>query len=186
MITSVADSLFPILCFIFNFILSHSIFPTAWITTLINAIFKNNGSRLLAIYYRPVSLVHMSSKLFNFILLSRFKKWFFPVDEQSAYQPGRSCADNIFLIRCLINLAKRSKTKLFLVAVDFEGAFDCVNRSHLFKKLVKFGAGAAFILHKQESSKVHPFHHTCSCFILMTFFLGVFLVPVVYMKRYIY
>ena len=47
----------------------------------------------------------MLSKLFDFILLSRFKKWFFPVDEQSAYQPGRSCADNIFLIRCLINLS---------------------------------------------------------------------------------
>ena len=123
----------------------HHIFPTAWIITLINAIFKNKGSRHLASFYRPVSLVHMLSKLLDVILLSRFKKWFQPADEQSAYQSGRSCANNIFLIRCLINFAKKNKQKLFLVAVDFDGAFDRANRMHLFRKLVRFGAGATYV-----------------------------------------
>ena len=35
---------------------------------------------------------------------------------------------------------------MFLVAVDFEGAFDRVNRSHLFRKLVRFGAGSACLI----------------------------------------
>ena len=145
MINSISDVFFPILSFIFNFILMHRIFPTAWVTTLITAMFKNKGSRHHASFYRPVSLVHMLSKLLDFILLSRFKKWFIPADEQSAYQSGRSCADNIFLIRCLINVAKKSKQKLFLIAVDFDGAFDRVNRTTLFRKLVRFGAGATYV-----------------------------------------
>ena len=78
-------------------------------------------------------------------MLSRFKKWFQPADEQSAYQSGRSCAGNIFLIRCLINFAEKNKQKLFLVAVDFDGAFDRVKRMHLFRKLVRFGAGAIYV-----------------------------------------
>ena len=64
MITSISGVIFPILSFIFNFILMHHIFPTALVTTLINAIFKNKGSRHLASFYRPVSIVHMlTSKL---------------------------------------------------------------------------------------------------------------------------
>ena len=136
---------FPILFFIFNFILLNISFPSAWIQTLITAIFKNKGSKKFASFYRPVSLISMLCKLFDFILLNRFKKWFSPSDEQSAYQPDRSCADNIFLIRCLISCVKRNKQKLFLIAVDFEGAFDKVNRTVLFKKLVRFGAGALYI-----------------------------------------
>ena len=96
MITSISGFLFSILSIIFNFILLNRVFPTPWITSLINATFKNKSSRHLAVYFRPISLVHMLSKLLDFILLSRFKKWFKPADEQSAYQSGRSCADNIF------------------------------------------------------------------------------------------
>ena len=106
MITSISGFLFSILSIIFNFILLNRVFPTAWVTSLINAIFKTKGSRHLAVYFRPISLVHMLSKLQDFILLRRFKKWFKPADEQSAYQSGRSCAD-IFLTRCLISLAKK-------------------------------------------------------------------------------
>ena len=145
MITSISGFLFSILSIIFSFILLNRAFPTAWVTSLINAIFKNKGSRHLAVYFCPISLVHMLSKLLDVILLSRFKKWFKPADEQSAYQSGRSCADNIFLTRCLISLAKKCKKKLFLVAVDFEGAFDRVNRSNLFRKSVKFGAGNSYV-----------------------------------------
>ena len=66
-----------------------------WVLTLINAIIKNKGSEEDAKYYRPVSLVQMLSKRFDFVLLNRFMAWFKPADEQSAYQSGKSCADNI-------------------------------------------------------------------------------------------
>ena len=87
----------------------------------------------------------MLSKLFDFTLLERFMNWFKPSDGQSAYQKFRSCADNVFLFRCLISFAKKNKRKLFLIAVDFEGAFDRISREQLFKKLITFGVGSAYL-----------------------------------------
>ena len=40
--------------------------------------------------------------------------------------------------------AKRFKLKLFMIAIDFDGAFDRVCRSLLIRKLCLFGAGTVF------------------------------------------
>ena len=109
------------------------------------AIFKNKGLRRFPKNYRPVSLVIMLFKLFDFILLKRFTNWFFPHDNQTAYQKGRSANDHVFLIRCLIEQSKKKKIRLFFAAIDFDGAFDRVKRSILLKKLVLFGCGVAFV-----------------------------------------
>ena len=74
--------------------------------------------------YRPISLVQLLAKLFDTILLERFRKWFTPSDPQTAYQNKRSGADHVFLTRCLIQHAKLYKEKLFVIAIDFDGAFD--------------------------------------------------------------
>ena len=87
----------------------------------------------------------MLYKWFDFILLERFKAWFKPADEQTAYQSLKSCADHIFLLRALICYAKKKGKKLFICAIDFDGAFDRVSRSILLKKLARFGAGSAFL-----------------------------------------
>ena len=145
MLTKCSEELFPLIQFIFDFILINHVFLKQWVLTLINAIFKNKGSEEDAKYYRPVSLVQMLSKLFDFVLLNRFMAWFKAADEQSAYQSGKCCADNIFIARCLISLAKTSKNKLFLITVDFDVAFDRISRSLLFRKLVLFGADSTYI-----------------------------------------
>ena len=134
MISRVSDIIFPIIYLIFNTILMCRIFPSKWRTTLVAAIFKNKGTLSAAKNYRPISLVHMLAKLFDFILLDRFKKWFKRDDQQTAYQQGRCTADHIFLLRCLISWVKKSKSKLFIVCIDFDGAFDRISRHTLFKK----------------------------------------------------
>ena len=45
-----------------------------------------------------------------------------------------------FLLGCLIQHAKR-KDKLYIIAIDFGGAFDRISRSHLIRKLILFDAG---------------------------------------------
>lgn len=145
MVTEVSDVLYPILLLIFNIILRYSIFPVKWWHNVVVALFKNKGSRLISKNYRPVSLVEMLSKLFDFVLLDRFKKWFVPHDMQTAYQKGKSCSDHIFFIRCLTEQFNADKRKLFITAIDFDGAFDRVKRSTLLRKLVVFGAGSVFV-----------------------------------------
>ena len=114
---------------IFNTLLIFHIYPTEWRTTTVNEIFKNKGETRNAKYYRPISLVHLLAKLFDIILKNRFIKWFTPSDAQTAYQPGKSTADHVFLTRCLIQQAKRQKQTLYIIAADFDGAFDRISRS---------------------------------------------------------
>ena len=49
-------------------------------------------------------------------------------------------------MRCLIQHAKKCKEKLFLIVIDFGGAFDRVSRATLNRKLVLFGSGTIFTL----------------------------------------
>ena len=146
MITSISNILFPILQLLLNIVLYCALYPTHWRTSVVSAIFKNKGKYLNPKNYRPISLVQMLSKLFDFILLNRFKHWFKPNDSQSAYQSKRNCAEHVFLIRALIKHCKITKNKLFVICIDFEGAFDRISRQRLFRKLQLFGAGATFII----------------------------------------
>ena len=129
-----------------NVILQNAIYPSKWRMTTVAAIFKNKGSSLLAKFYRPISLVQLLSKFFDFIMQNRFVKWFVPHDCQSAYQENETSADHVFLIRSLIRYCKIHKKKLFVIAIDFEGAFDKVSRHRLFSKLQLFGVGKVFLL----------------------------------------
>ena len=130
---------------IFNVILGTHFFPTKWRTTLVSELFKNKGLPTDASKYRPITLVQLLAKLFDSILFERFRKWFNPSDPQTAYQSKRGGADHVFLTRCLIQRAKLYKEKLFVIAIDFDGAFDRISRSVLIRKLVLFGAGTMFI-----------------------------------------
>ena len=145
--TSIAIPLCLLLVFqvIYNSILKQHVYPIKWRTTIVNAIFKNKGTRKLAQYFRGISIVYLMAKIFDFIMLNRFKQWFIPSDQQTAYQEKLSCADHVFLERCLIAYARKVKEKLFLISIDFDGAFDRVSRSVLIRKLCKFGAGTLFV-----------------------------------------
>ena len=145
MITSIHTSLYPLILILFNVILSNAFFPIKWCKTLVAAIFKNKGSSAISKFYRPVTLVQMLYKWFDFILLKRFRKWFIPADPQTAYQDGKGCPDHIFLMRCLICFAKATRKKLYICTIDFDGAFDRVSRNILLQKLALRGAGSIFL-----------------------------------------
>jgi hypothetical protein len=133
MITNVPICLMLVFQIIYNAILKNHIYPTKWRTTIVNAVFKNKGTRKLAQYFRGISIVYLMAKIFDFILLDRFTSWFTPSDQQTAYQEKKGCPDNVFLFRCLISYARKAKQKLFLISIDFDGAFDRVSRSVLIR-----------------------------------------------------
>ena len=123
MINTIPNSLYPVILIIFNMMLSCAVFPTNWCRTIVVALFKNKGIPTIPKNYRPVTLVYMLYKWFEFTLLERFKIWFKPACEQTAYQYLKSCADHIFIIRALISYAKKKGKKLFICAIDFDGSF---------------------------------------------------------------
>ena len=103
LVTSLSSVIFTILTILMNVILQKAIYPSLWRITIVCAIFKNKGSSLLAKFYRPISLVQLLSKFFDFVLLDRFMKWFKPHDCQTAYQDEKTSADHVFLLRSLIH-----------------------------------------------------------------------------------
>ena len=145
MLTNVPLCVLLVFQIIYNSTLKTALYPTKWRTTIVNAIFKNKGTRKLAQYFRGISIVYLMAKIFDFILLDRFISWFTPSDQQTAYQEKKGCPDNVFLFRCLIAYARKAKQKIFLISIDFDGAFDRVSRSVLIRKLSKFGAGSIFV-----------------------------------------
>ena len=145
MLTNLSVCIMLAMQVIYNTVLSAHAYPTKWRTTVVNEIFKNKGEEGHAENYRGVSLVYLLSKVYDFVLNNRFTNWFKPNDAQTAYQDGKSSADHVFLLRCIVQQVKRYKKKLFLIAADFDGAFDRISRSLLIRKLIRFGAGTIFV-----------------------------------------
>ncbi|KAJ4450607.1 hypothetical protein ANN_02033 [Periplaneta americana] len=53
-------------------------------------------------------------------------------EEQAGFRKGRSCSDNVFIIKRLIEKRREFNLPTYLLFVDFEKAFDRVNRAKLW------------------------------------------------------
>ena len=58
------------------------------------------------------------------------------VDEQNGFRRGRSCIDHIFSITSIVKNSILMKQSVFCAFIDFQKAFDCINRNLLFIKRV--------------------------------------------------
>jgi hypothetical protein len=83
--------------------------------------------------------------VYDGILNYRFCQWFTPDEEQAGGQSGRSCQEQIVVLRLLIDYAQRTKQPLFIMFVDYQKAYDRVNRNKLLQMLAQAGCGDRFI-----------------------------------------
>ena len=58
-------------------------------------------------------------------------------EEQAGFREGYSTLDHIFSLHCIIELALSQKKRLYCAFIDYRKAFDTVNRSSLWLKLLK-------------------------------------------------
>ena len=56
--------------------------------------------------------------------------------EQAGFRKGHSTTDHIFSLHCLIDLYLHKKKRLYCAFVDFRKAFDSVQHSLLWEKLL--------------------------------------------------
>ena len=65
------------------------------------------------------------------------------IDEfHTAYQPGKSCNTQIFTLRAITELSKKTKTPIFVLFLDLEKAFDRVRRITMLNVLMQQGMGS--------------------------------------------
>ena len=126
----------PYITFIFNTILTKSIFPAAWKKSKVIPIHKIGND------FRPISILPFLSKCLEKILhkqISEFmiSKNFFH-DKQSGFRQGRSCTTALIDVTENIRQSLDIGQTSFLILLDHSKAFDCVDINILMTKLDKY------------------------------------------------
>ena len=93
--------------------------------------------------YRGINNVNTMAKLFSLLLRVRINKWCETNsvfnDSQYGFRDNCSAADAVFILHTSIqNILATSKT-LWCIFIDYERAFDTVNRDALWAKLISTG-----------------------------------------------
>ena len=117
-----------------------NIIPTIWRNAIIVPIPKSaSKDPYVPLNYRGISLLSCVYKLFTSLLNLRIsdhcEAYDYLVDEQNGFRPKRSCQDHIHSISTIIRNRKTIGLNTFCAFVDFQKAFDRVNRELLMYNL---------------------------------------------------
>ena len=128
---------------LFNLILDSGKVPHDWVIGVIQPIFKNKGNSTDPGNYRGITILSCFGKLFTSILNERLKKFIETFDiigcEQAGFRSNFSTLDHLFTLYGLIDILLYKKKRLYCAFLDYEKAFDKVNRSLLWQKLINNG-----------------------------------------------
>jgi len=115
--------------------------PSDWKKALMSYIYKGKGSKTAADNYRGISLLSVCSKVYVNVLIARLTPILEPHlhESQCGFRPERGCSDQLFIMRRLCELARASRTPLWVAFVDYRKAFDCINREALWEILALRG-----------------------------------------------
>ena len=97
--------------------------------------------------WRGITLLSISGKVFCSVLLNRLREH---VDsrlreEQAGFRKGRSCSEQIFTLRTIIEQSLEYQTPLIINFIDIKKAFDSIHRESLWKIVKLYGVPDRFI-----------------------------------------
>ena len=94
---------------------------------------------------RGIAIAPLLSRIYDSVLNTRVCKWYIPNKEQVGFRKGQGCLLQIFTLYLLMELAKSLKKELFVAFLDYEKAFDFLNRAKLVEKTIEKGVGNTYI-----------------------------------------
>ena len=118
---------------------SNGEYPKSWGEGIIVQIFKS-GNPDDAQNYRGITLINVLGKVYSQVLLNRLSKWSEENDKlsknQFGFQKGKSTIDCIFLLNAIVSKVINSGEKLYCCFIDYEKAFDRIDRPLLWHTLI--------------------------------------------------
>ena len=144
------DKIKPYLCKIFNKIFETGYFPIQWGIATIIPLFKK-GDRELCDNYRGISLLSISSKIFTSVINNRLYNWAEENhkinEEQAGFRKSYSTIDHIYTLHSMASncLYGSKRSKLYAAFIDFQKAFDTINRDKLWEVLVRIGVSTRMV-----------------------------------------
>ena len=134
---------------LFNVVLDTGIIPKPWCLGYIVPIYKKKGSTSDPNNYRGITLLSCIGKMFTAVLNARLTKYLDCTgligEEQAGFRAKYSTMDHIFSLHCIIDIYLRNKKKLYCAFVDYKKAFDLINRTDLWSKLISSGINGKII-----------------------------------------
>ena len=97
---------------------------------------------------RGITLLSVALKILNRVLISRITPGLEQIlrDNQAGFRHGRSCCEQIFVVRQLFERCKEfSSHPIFACFVDYKAAFDSVDRTILWEALALYGIPVKYV-----------------------------------------
>ena len=129
----------PLLLILLN-IMFYVSYPVNLAISLLTAIPKK-GDSILPQNYRGIQMLPAFGAVFDRIITYRLNTWICISNEQSAFQKGKSTLHQLFFMRLIIELAKKTDTTIYIGLFDLEKAFDKVSRFLMLRNLIALGIG---------------------------------------------
>jgi hypothetical protein len=135
--------------------------PSQWTSSLIIPLPKKGNLQLMT-NYRGISLMSIAAKVYNRVLLNRIRT---PIDSilrknQAGFRTGRSCIQQIHILRRIIDGATGGTLPLYITFIDFKKAFDSIDRDMMFAILRHYGVPekivkAIRVLYDNSTSRIY-------------------------------
>ena len=138
-----------VITLLFNIVLQRGIIPSDWCVGLIMPLYKKKGSPDDPDNYRGITLLSCIGKLFTAAINYRLTNFLEQAgaigDEQAGFRAGFSTVDHIFTLHAIIDIYLHKKERLYCAFIDYKKAFDLVDRSRLWMKLIANGINGRIV-----------------------------------------
>src|ERR1044072_7780183 len=105
---------------------------------------KKNGCHKID-SFRGITLSPVVSKIFEHCLMELLCDFLYTDDHQFGFKPKVGCSEAIYTVRHVVDYFVQNDSTVNLCLIDISKAFDKLNHSVLFLKLMKRGVPAIFI-----------------------------------------
>ena len=148
----------------FNFCFKSGLSPSDWDESNIKPIQKKDKDSRDPLQNRCITIMCCVAKIYSGILNRRLQTYLeknkILVEEQNGFRASRSCIDHVLVLCTILRNRKSMNLNTFLAFIDFQKAFDSVDRGLLLFKLSKIGIfgnfyGTISAMYSNPRSKIH-------------------------------
>jgi hypothetical protein len=114
--------------------------PNDWQEAIVVPIHKK-GEKEECGNFRGISLLSIPYKVVSKIVLNRIEKYTSEIilEHQAGFMKGRSTINQIFILKEIISKYWEFNKEFFAIFIDFQKAYDSINREKLWIKMERFG-----------------------------------------------